>query len=895
MRFKSATTLLLVTIFTISIISALLHTPPSKIVSASPDWLSGWYNRRLLTINGTRVDSALTDFPVLVKLRSSFFDFSKAQTNGQDVRFTGSDGTTLLKYEIEKWSSAGGEAYLWVKIPSVASGSDTSFFMYYGNSTVADGQDTTNVWDTNFKLVQHLKETSGVHQDSTSNNNDGTASGGVVQGTSGIIDGADNFGGSNGYVNSGGTSALTLTEFALEAWIQRRGNGGTTSTGTGGITSAEPILAKGRGHNESLGWNVNYFLCINRNNNTVGFDFEASDPDSTPPDPGQNYPICSNTVVVNNQWYYLAAAFNTSKSAVYINGTLDASATIGHPADYNPWAVSIGSALSGWPTVTAAGFFNGIIDEVRISNGVRSAAWFKATYHSGNDSLVAYGSEEQFAPAYSNIATTSTKAGSSCEFQAKWSDPDGLDKCLFSTNNTGVWQNESLSVSGTESWANKTLTLTSTAGAVVGYRWYCNDTSGNMGDTGERTLTTSGDWWYYKKIVFNNALISENLVNFPVLINLTKAGSDFWSHVGSSYNDLRFVDADGTTDLHFEVEYWNYAANEALVWVKVPTIDASSATDFVYLYYGNPSPPPSPYLNSPQTWNADFRMVQHLEETSGTQFDSTINDNDGTPTNGVTQGLSPSLIDGADRFDGTDDYVNCTNNPSLRVTTFTLEAWINKTGTGVATGTGSGGFPSPSSIIPVLTKGKYQVDDLGYNVNYFIGIVLANDTVGFDFEDSINGGNHPLSSATAITNNQWYYLTATYDGTSMKIYINGALDIARAFSNSTTVPDTNPWSVAIASAISGPVGGAPARDGAFAGLIDEARISSGARSAEWIKAQYLSMTDAYVTFEAEVFVIPEYWLGALLGLVACFLAFGFFTRIKRIRMRNLGNRRDFGV
>jgi hypothetical protein len=78
-------------------------------------------------------------------------------------------------------------------------------------------------------------------------------------------------------------------------------------------------------------------------------------------------------------------------------------------------------------------------------------------------------------------------------------------------------------------------------------------------------------------------------------------------------------------------------------------------------------------------------------------------------------------------------------------------------------------------------------------------------------------------------------------------------------------------------------------------LIDEARISSGARSAEWIKAQYLSMGDQYVTFEAEVFVIPEYWLGALLGLVACFAAFGFFMRFKRIKAKNLVSQRNLGV
>ena len=39
----------------------------------------------------------------------------------------------------------------------------------------------------------------------------------------------------------------------------------------------------------------------------------------------------------------------------------------------------------------------GILDEIRLSNIARSAAWLKTSYNSGNDSLVSYGSEEKKA------------------------------------------------------------------------------------------------------------------------------------------------------------------------------------------------------------------------------------------------------------------------------------------------------------------------------------------------------------------------------------------------------------------------------------------------------------------------------------------------------------------
>ena len=125
-KYSSKSILFLLAILTVSTIIVPMFST-SNLAYASPGWLNGWNYRRQLTINGGLVDELLTDFPVLVKLDSSFFDFSKVKTNGEDIRFTNSDETTLLKYEIEKWNSASGQAQIWVKIPSLATGSNTIF------------------------------------------------------------------------------------------------------------------------------------------------------------------------------------------------------------------------------------------------------------------------------------------------------------------------------------------------------------------------------------------------------------------------------------------------------------------------------------------------------------------------------------------------------------------------------------------------------------------------------------------------------------------------------------------------------------------------------------------------------------------------------------------------
>jgi len=79
-------------------------------------WLTGWTYRKKITIDETKVDADLTDFPVLVKLTSTNFDFSKARSDGYDIRFTSSDGTTLLKYERERHDATNQVAEYWVKI-----------------------------------------------------------------------------------------------------------------------------------------------------------------------------------------------------------------------------------------------------------------------------------------------------------------------------------------------------------------------------------------------------------------------------------------------------------------------------------------------------------------------------------------------------------------------------------------------------------------------------------------------------------------------------------------------------------------------------------------------------------------------------------------------------------
>ncbi len=81
-----------------------------------------------------------------------------------------------------------------------------------------------------------------------------------------------------------------------------------------------------------------------------------------------------------------------------------------------------------------------------------------------------------------------------------------------------------------------------------------------------------------------------------------------------------------------------------------------------------------------------------------------------------------------------------------------------------------------TSAIPLLTKGRGEAESSNVDMNYFLGIDSGQRVLAADFEDTINGGNHPGSGRTAICDNIWYHAAATYDGTTWRLFLNGELE-----------------------------------------------------------------------------------------------------------------------
>ena len=140
------------------------------VSSAQAWWNEEWQFRKKIALDttsaGAEISQNLAEYPVLIRLHSGNFDFTQANENGDDLRFVGTDDTTLLKYHIEQFEAFDEIAYVWVKVPQLAAGSDQGhIWLYYGNKAAVSGGDPKSTFDPQFQAVYHFNEFEGLPQD----------------------------------------------------------------------------------------------------------------------------------------------------------------------------------------------------------------------------------------------------------------------------------------------------------------------------------------------------------------------------------------------------------------------------------------------------------------------------------------------------------------------------------------------------------------------------------------------------------------------------------------------------------------------------------------------------------------------------------------------------------
>ncbi len=179
-----------------------------------------------------------------------------------------------------------------------------------------------------------------------------------------------------------------------------------------------------------------------------------------------------------------------------------------------------------------------------------------------------------------------------------------------------------------------------------------------------------------------------------------------------------------------------------------------------------------------------------------------IDGNNGTLVNGAT--FAAGRVGQAFSLDGADDHVQVPDSAGLDLTSqITIDAWINPAVLG-------------RRVVDKITAGGadgYLLDIWPGNVRFIVG------------NKGVNGST-PLSTGT------WTHIAATYDGSQMRVYVNGVLD---GFLGTSIAIPTNNLPLRIGADQNG--------SNLFNGLIDEVEIFSRALSAAEILSIYSAGSD----------------------------------------------------
>jgi hypothetical protein len=357
----------------------ILVLPGDTVVVAMPYWK---YSARLslnTTSSGSGIAGDVINFPVLVRLSNGNFTFGQTLANGDDVRFTKSNGSPLA-YEIEQWDPVAELAEVWVKVDTVYGDDSTqSLIMYWGNSTAADGSNSAAVFDSSsgFEGVWHLNETSGsLARDASHNGFTGNYKGGLpknIPGPTGICQNITRP--DSDYVDMGDVLNPGMKSFSIGIWLKRAA-----------LSTQQALVAKTNGNVPSS----TYGYLLNFDDNNIPHLYMASG--STAWGSDGAFDMKANLVISDSTtWHFVYVVVGRSDNTLckmYVDGIDRTGVKSGNVGSVS----SIVNALNlhiGTESDNNCSYSGGI-GEVTVDFTARTADWVKLCYmnQKGQDALV---------------------------------------------------------------------------------------------------------------------------------------------------------------------------------------------------------------------------------------------------------------------------------------------------------------------------------------------------------------------------------------------------------------------------------------------------------------------------------------------------------------------------
>lgn len=353
-----------------------------------------------------------------------------------------------------------------------------------------------------------------------------------------------------------------------------------------------------------------------------------------------------------------------------------------------------------------------------------------------------------------------------------------------------------------------------------------NFLTGSGGPTRSDIPWWDDNWTYRRMLTFDNSSQTEDLTDFPVTVRLSSSRINYGATLDNG-EDIRFIDADGSSVLSHEIETWN-EGGESIVWVKVPQVDGSSNSDYIMMYYGNGSAPDG--QDAQNVWDADFFLVWHCNnEPSGGED---VLDSTASPCNGRSQNMeSVDLVAGRIGYgldlDGSNEWIDPEGPLDLGFfhdpdTYETFEVWIKARDT--------------SSDQTLFEEG-------GSTNGLLVG--LNADDLRFATRD---GGSQATITTVYTDTAGYHYVAAVFDNGTLRSYLDAS--VQEGPSGYPTI-GSHSGEPGMGRSADSDAAGHSAAGYNFDGIIDELRLSSIARSGDWIAAQYRSMSGTFITYGSE--------------------------------------------
>jgi Ca2+-binding RTX toxin-like protein len=335
---------------------------------------ASWTHKQIISINADSLSSDLTDFTLRVSGDDFGDDFwNTVQADGRDILITDSAGTTLYATELVNFDVASRSMDLYVGVGHVSSENNTSYNVYYGNSTAT--LTTSSAWGDDYAGVWHLDDdyaASNVVGDSSSTGADGEA----LQNFSGIDEAIDGVVGQGLEFNNTEYVALNhayqantyIPQVSVTAWVNTSYQG-TSYNQNWGI----------------LDYDRSEFFNVYVDGKTGQLAF------STNSDGNNGIDDMSAGAAINDgQWHHIAAVYDGADKILYVDGVevgrvSDAHNGAGLGSDKTRYGViGDGSESDSYNGGRNNLHFDGQLDELRLAETALTADEILAEFNNVN-------------------------------------------------------------------------------------------------------------------------------------------------------------------------------------------------------------------------------------------------------------------------------------------------------------------------------------------------------------------------------------------------------------------------------------------------------------------------------------------------------------------------------